>query len=300
MPDAAHRGPRPRPRARSRTTASYTPDVRDGQPGGLLVERPEGEATPPRRSATLTGADDGVRRLAGVLRRRRRPGRVVAPTLLDPLPTERDDPRPGRRRGLARPGREPARRGHRAALRRRHGARRGRHRRADRDLRLAARPVAGPEPLLPLPPDRQRHRRVAGPGRRHGRGDRRPRAAAAIAAGAEIVTGAGRQRHPGRRRRRRGRPGTTGRATHTVVGPVRAGERRAVGAADPAGRAGGRRRPSRRAPSSRSTSCSTGCPGSGPASTRAVAFAGTLHLGRGLHASSRRRTPTRRPAGCPR
>ena len=38
---------------------------------------------------------------------------------------------------------------------------------------VAARPLAGAEPLLPLPPDRQRHRRVAGAGRRHGRGHRR-------------------------------------------------------------------------------------------------------------------------------
>ena len=41
-------------RLASRTTASYTPVVRDGKPKGLLVERPEGEAT--RRSvAELTG-----------------------------------------------------------------------------------------------------------------------------------------------------------------------------------------------------------------------------------------------------
>ena len=80
----------------------------------------------------------------------------------------------------------PARRGRRAPLRRRHRARRRGHRRADRHLRLAARPVADPEPLLPLPPGRQRHRRVAGAGRRHGRGHRRAA--------------------PGRRRRRRRDP----------------------------------------------------------------------------------------------
>ena len=72
---------------RSRTTSSYTPYVRDGRAGGLLVERPEGEAT--RASfRELTGGDDeyaawrrfyaDVERLAG----------AVAPTLLDPLPTE--------------------------------------------------------------------------------------------------------------------------------------------------------------------------------------------------------------------
>src|SRR4051812_50193733 len=42
----------------SRPTASYTPVVRDGKPGGLLVERREGEAT--RRSfADLTGGGTG-------------------------------------------------------------------------------------------------------------------------------------------------------------------------------------------------------------------------------------------------
>jgi phytoene dehydrogenase-like protein len=72
----------------SRTTASYTPVLRDGKPGGLLVERPAGEAT--RRSfEELTGGDreydawcrfyDQVGDLA----------HVVAPTLLSPLPTER-------------------------------------------------------------------------------------------------------------------------------------------------------------------------------------------------------------------
>ena len=72
---------------RSRTMNSYTPYVRDGRAGGLMIERPEGEAT--RASfRELTGGDDeyaawlkfyaDVERLAG----------VVAPTLLGPLPTE--------------------------------------------------------------------------------------------------------------------------------------------------------------------------------------------------------------------
>jgi phytoene dehydrogenase-like protein len=72
---------------RARTTSSYTPYLRDGRAGGLLVERPEGEAT--RASfRELTGSDDeydawrrfysDVAGLAG----------AVAPTLLDPLPTE--------------------------------------------------------------------------------------------------------------------------------------------------------------------------------------------------------------------
>ncbi|WP_241005163.1 NAD(P)/FAD-dependent oxidoreductase [Nocardioides sp. zg-1228] len=76
-------------RLASRTTASYTPWTRAGRDGGLLVERPEGEAT--RASfRELTGGDDEyaawqafydeVGRLAG----------VVAPTLMQPLPLERE------------------------------------------------------------------------------------------------------------------------------------------------------------------------------------------------------------------
>lgn len=73
-------------RLASRSTASYTPVLRDGVAKGLLVERPEGPAT--RASfADLTGADaeyDAWRRfysqvseLAG----------IVAPTLTRPLPS---------------------------------------------------------------------------------------------------------------------------------------------------------------------------------------------------------------------
>ena len=64
----------------SRTTSSYTPTMRDGAPGGLLVERPEGPAT----ADVVPRPDRGrrrVRRLAGVLRRgrRARPGRRPHP-----------------------------------------------------------------------------------------------------------------------------------------------------------------------------------------------------------------------------
>ncbi|MBB6626775.1 NAD(P)/FAD-dependent oxidoreductase [Nocardioides sp. KIGAM211] len=72
----------------SRTTASYTPTLRDGKPGGLLVERPEGEAT--RRSfAELTGGEaeyDAWREFYADIADL---AHVVAPTLLSPLPTER-------------------------------------------------------------------------------------------------------------------------------------------------------------------------------------------------------------------
>lgn len=71
----------------SRSTASYSPVVRDGRATGLLIEREEGEAT--RRSfRELTGSDDeydawrafydGVSWLAG----------AVAPTLTRPLATD--------------------------------------------------------------------------------------------------------------------------------------------------------------------------------------------------------------------
>jgi phytoene dehydrogenase-like protein len=76
-------------RLASRSVASYTPTMRAGEPGGLLVRRPEGAET--RASfRDLTGGDgeyaawrafyDDVEKLAG----------VVAPTLLQPLPLERD------------------------------------------------------------------------------------------------------------------------------------------------------------------------------------------------------------------
>jgi len=72
----------------SRSTSSYTPTLRDGKPGGLLVERPEGRATAASFEALTGGSSDydawrefyaDVSDLA----------HVVAPTLLDRLPTER-------------------------------------------------------------------------------------------------------------------------------------------------------------------------------------------------------------------
>jgi phytoene dehydrogenase-like protein len=73
----------------SRQTASYTPVIRNGKPGGLFVECDPGDAT--RQSfRELTGSDtdyDAWRRFyadVGQL------AHVVAPTLLAPLPTERE------------------------------------------------------------------------------------------------------------------------------------------------------------------------------------------------------------------
>jgi len=72
----------------SRTTASYTPTTRSGKPGGLLIERPEGPATA-ASFRTLTGGDEEYAAWQAFYAEVTRFAEVVAPTLLDPLPTER-------------------------------------------------------------------------------------------------------------------------------------------------------------------------------------------------------------------
>ncbi|WP_297740943.1 NAD(P)/FAD-dependent oxidoreductase [Nocardioides sp.] len=73
----------------SRSTASYTPYVRDGRPGGLLVERPEGDAT--RRSfAALTGSDRDYGAWQSFYAEVGRMAEAIAPTLMNPLPLERE------------------------------------------------------------------------------------------------------------------------------------------------------------------------------------------------------------------
>ncbi|NYD42667.1 FAD-dependent oxidoreductase [Nocardioides panaciterrulae] len=72
----------------SRPTASYTPVRRDGRDLGLLVERTEGEAT--RRSfAELTGSEEEYAAWRAFYADAAELAQVVAPTLLSPLPTER-------------------------------------------------------------------------------------------------------------------------------------------------------------------------------------------------------------------
>ena len=74
---------------KSRTTASYTPVVRAGKHTGLLVERPEAAATA-ESFRSLTGSDqeyDTWRKFYGEVGRL---AEVVAPTLMQPLPLERD------------------------------------------------------------------------------------------------------------------------------------------------------------------------------------------------------------------
>jgi phytoene dehydrogenase-like protein len=74
---------------RSRHTASYTPVVRRGRHGGLLVERPEAAATA-ESFRTLTGSDQEYaawRRFYGEVAEF---AEAVAPTLLEPLRTSRE------------------------------------------------------------------------------------------------------------------------------------------------------------------------------------------------------------------
>ena len=233
MPEALLRDLQLDVQLRSRTTSSYTPYVRDGRAGGLLVERPEGEAT--RASfRELTGGDEEYAAWRSFYADVEKVAAAVAPTLLDPLPTESAvaaQVDPDLWRELVK---EPL--GGVVERRFRDDIVRG---------VVATDAVIGtfadlheseprPEPLLPLPPDRQRHRRVAGPRRRDGRGHR--------------GTAVGRRRrrrrgaHRGRgqldrrlRRRRRGDLARRGPHAHGERAP-RALRRRAVGAADPARR----------------------------------------------------------------
>jgi len=73
----------------SRNTASYTPWQRDGRSGGLLVERPEGEATA-ASFRELTGGEEEYAAWQEFYGRVEELAGVVAPTLMEPLPTDRD------------------------------------------------------------------------------------------------------------------------------------------------------------------------------------------------------------------
>ncbi len=71
----------------SRSTASYTPVLRGGVAGGLLVERPEGAATRDSFHA-LTGSDAEYDAWRGFYRQVGDVAAAVAPTLTRPLPRE--------------------------------------------------------------------------------------------------------------------------------------------------------------------------------------------------------------------
>jgi phytoene dehydrogenase-like protein len=72
----------------SRSTTAYAPTVRDGNPGGLLVERQDGPTTRASFEALTGGTDeyDAWREFHADLADL---AHAVAPTLIDPLPTER-------------------------------------------------------------------------------------------------------------------------------------------------------------------------------------------------------------------
>ena len=128
-------------RLASRTTASYTPWTRGERSGGLLVERPEGEAT--RASfRELTGGDEEYAAWQAFYAEVGRLAEAVAPTLMQPLPLERDVRALVDERIWTDVVARAARPRDHLALRRRHRARRRRHRRAHRHVRLDGRPVA--------------------------------------------------------------------------------------------------------------------------------------------------------------
>jgi len=72
---------------RSRSTSSYTPYYRDGRHSGLLIERPEGEATQ-ASFRELTGSDDEYDAWQDFYGDVAKLAAAVAPTLLEPLRTE--------------------------------------------------------------------------------------------------------------------------------------------------------------------------------------------------------------------
>ena len=85
----------------SRSTASYTPTVRDGKPGGLLVERIEGDPT--RQSfRELTGTDEEYDAWRMFYTDVAHLGWAVAPTLLRATAAREPDPVPGQRGDLER------------------------------------------------------------------------------------------------------------------------------------------------------------------------------------------------------
>ncbi len=76
-------------RLASRSVASYTPTLRDGKPGGLLVERHAGAPTE-QSFRDLTGGDAEYAAWQEFYADVADLAHVVAPTLLEPLPVERD------------------------------------------------------------------------------------------------------------------------------------------------------------------------------------------------------------------
>lgn len=72
---------------RSRSTASYTPVLRDSVPSGLLIERPEAAATS-ESFAALTGSKQAYTAWQRFFGEVEHFAEAIAPTLMEPLPTE--------------------------------------------------------------------------------------------------------------------------------------------------------------------------------------------------------------------
>ena len=235
--------------------------------------------------------------MAAVLRRGRRPGAGRGAHPAGPAAHRARRARPRRPADLARRGHRTARRGHRAPLRRRHRARRGRARTA-----LIGTFASLNDPSLVQ--NRCFLYHLIG----NGTGEWRvpiggmgavttALARAATEAGAEIITSAGVSAHPGRRRRRRGHLARRHARAHRR-GPARAGERRPLGAPDPDGRGRGRRRQAGGLPAQDQLPARPAAAAEVRAWTRPSPSRAPCTSPR-TTASSRRRTPTRPPAGCP-
>ena len=157
-----------------RRISSYTPLPADPS-RGLLVDAEDRERTAASLHAATgdPAAIEGWEQLYATC--------AVAARALFPThdraaaPGERAARAGGRRRGVGGAVRAPDRRAHRGLPRRRRRARGRAHRRAHRDLRRRPRRRSAPEPLLPLPRHRQRHRPLGRPHGRDGRGHRRAR-----------------------------------------------------------------------------------------------------------------------------
>ena len=215
MPDQPGRGPRPRPRGSPRARRRRTP-----RRSATASRRPARRAARGRRPRAsfeaLTGGTDEYDAWREFHADVTDLAHAVAPTLLEPLPTERDRPRPGRHRHLARLRHQPARRHDRGAVRRRHGPRGRRRPTPDRHVRRrcttrrwprtaassttrsATGPASGGCPSAAWAPSPTRW-----PG-------------AAREAGAEILTVGRRQRDPRRRRRPPRSSFHDGMSSHTV------------------------------------------------------------------------------------
>ena len=209
-----------------RRYSSYTPVPGDPR-RGLLVDTKDDDANA-RSFADVTGSTSESPAWQRFYEMTGRVARGIFPTMTEPLRSESQmRALVGRRRGVGRLGARAARRAARAHVRRRHRARV-----ALTDGLIgtfaSADAHAATEPLLPLPRDRRRDRRLGRADRRDGRRHRRL-ASAASSAGANRHRCSGHGRGPRRRsdldrpaRRAHDRCGARARRlrTHDAGGPA--------------------------------------------------------------------------------